>query len=288
MTTWREIALPAEVINARSSPGRDTGVTMVIDNGLGLAASRDVLSVAGGWIDHWKLSFGTSALMPETVLQEKLALIEDAGVLVFPGGTLFESAVYNGHGNDYFEQAAALGFTAVEISEGTIELPTGQRSSYIGKAARAGLTVVSEVGKKDPVGQPGPRKLATQALSDLEAGSDWVVVEGRESGRNVGVFNPAGGVYPQAVETIARHVGNAMDRLVWEAPRKSQQVAFIHRFGPNVNLGNIDPRRVLATEALRAGLRFETLQTAVREKQSGTSDDLGDAPPLGTAFFPTP
>ncbi len=288
MTTWREIALPAEVINARSRPGRDTGLTMVIDSGMGLAASCDVLSVAGGWIDHWKLSFGTSALMPEQVLEEKLALIQDAGILVFPGGTLFESAVLNGHGDGYFERAVEIGFTAVEISEGTIELPAGQRVSYIEKAARAGLTVISEVGKKDPVGQPGPRKLAEQALGDLEAGSEWVVVEGRESGRNVGVFNPAGGVYPQAVETIARHVGEGLVRLVWEAPRKSQQVAFIHRFGPNVNLGNIDPRRVLATEALRAGLRFETLQTVAREQQSGRNDDLGDSRRLGTAFFPTP
>lgn len=288
MRSWHEIAVPAEVIAVRSVPERESGLTMVIDNGLGLGASRDVVEVAGRWIDHWKLSFGTSALMPEEVLRKKLALISSAGILAFPGGTLFESAVLHGHGADYFEKAASLGFTAVEISEGTVILPTCRRLSSITAALRAGLTVITEVGKKDPLEQPSPRKLAEQALRDLEGGARWVVVEGRESGRSVGVFNKAGRVNMKAVETIARHVGQALDRLVWEAPIKSQQVTFIQRFGPNVSLGNIDPNRVLALEALRSGLRFETLQPVVRERQADPGRWQDEASPLGAASFPTP
>ncbi len=287
MTTWQEIALPADVIDARTGREREIGLTMVIDSGLGLTASRDVLSVAGRWIDHWKLSFGTSALMDEDVLAEKLALIKGAGILVFPGGTLFESAVLHDHGEDYFDKAAELGFTAVEISEGTLDLPLDQRLSFIRAAARTGLTVISEVGKKDPLGQPTPRELAEQAVRDLAEGARWVVVEGRESGRAVGVFNNYGGVDLRSVETIAHHAEEALDRLVWEAPIKSQQVTFIQRFGPNVNLGNIHPNRVLATEALRTGLRFETLQTVVRERRSGPAEQ-GQSSPLVRAFFPTP
>ena len=51
-----------------------------------------------------------------------------------------------------------------------------------------------------------------------------------------------------------------MNRLIWEAPLKSQQAALIARFGLNVGLGNIDPRQMLALEALRVGLRFESLK----------------------------
>ena len=203
MPTWQEIAAPGEVIESRMEWDREIGLTMVIDNGLGVAASQDVLSVAGRWIDHWKLSFGTSALMPEEVLKEKLALFSKAGILSFPGGTLFESAVFHGHDEDYFDKAAALGFTAVEISDGTLDLSASRRLSSIKAALAAGLTVISEVGKKDPLGQPTPRQLAEQALMDLEGGARWVVVEGRESGRSVGVFNNTGGVNMEAVETIA-------------------------------------------------------------------------------------
>lgn len=288
MPTWREIGVPAEVVEARLERDPDAGRTMVIDNGLGPAATRDVLSVAGWWIDHWKLSFGTSALMPEETLQEKLAVIRTAGPLVFPGGTLFESAVLNGHADAYFEKAASLGFTAVEISEGTIDLPAGGRMSSIRAAAAAGLTVISEVGKKDPTAQPTPRELAEQALMDLEWGSRWVVVEGRESGRSVGVFSNTGGVDLEAVETIAFHAGEAVGRLVWEAPIKSQQVAFIQRFGPNVSLGNIDPNRVLALEALRTSLRFETLQPLVRRRQHDPGEWEEKTGLLGTVSLPTP
>ena len=261
---------------------------MVIDNGLGLAATRDVLSVSGQWIDLWKLSFGTSALMSEDVLEEKLAVISAAGLVVFPGGTLFESAVLNGHGENYFRQAASLGFTAVEISEGTLDLPAGRRQSSIKAAVEAGLTVISEVGKKDPLGQPTARELAEQAFEDLEWGARWVVVEGRESGKSVGVFGNTGGVNMEAVETLAHHAGPALDRLIWEAPLKNQQVSFIQRFGPNVSLGDIDPTRVLTVEALRASLRFETLQPLVRQRQADPEQWREQTAHLWEAFFPTP
>ncbi len=288
MPTWHEIGVPAEVTESRSNRDPDVGLTMVIDNGLGLSAARDILSMSGRWIDLWKLSFGTSALMPEEVLEEKLAAIRSAGLVVFPGGTLFESAVLNGHGEGYFEKAASLGFTGVEISEGTLDLPASRRMSSIQAAAAAGLTVISEVGKKDPLGQPTPRELAEQALLDLEWGARWVVVEGRESGRGVGVFSNTGGVNLEAVETLALHAGEVLDRLVWEAPLKDQQVALIHRFGPNVSLGNIDPTRVLALEALRANLRFETLQPLVRQRQADPEEWRQQTGHLWEASFPTP
>jgi phosphosulfolactate synthase len=39
----------------RSGRPRDRGVTMVIDTGLGLAATADLVETSGPYIDHWKL-----------------------------------------------------------------------------------------------------------------------------------------------------------------------------------------------------------------------------------------
>ena len=48
------------------------------------------------------------------------------------------------------------------------------------------------------------------------------------------------------------------ERLLFEAPRKEQQVWFVRRLGPDVNLGNITPEDVLSLETIRVGLRSDT------------------------------
>ena len=47
--------------------------------------------------------------------------------------------------------------------------------------------------------------------------------------------------------------------MLFEAPKKEQQVWFIRKYGSNVNLGNIQPEEVIPLETLRLGLRGDTL-----------------------------
>lgn len=243
---------------------------MVIDTGLGVGAVADILSVSGQWIDQWKLSFGTSVFVPEDVLIQKLEMINAAGILTFPGGTLFEAAIVRYHCRDYMKKARELGFLAVEISDGTIDLPSDRRRRVIECGLDAGLEIITEVGKKDPAAQPSPEHLGEMAARDLEWGATWVVVEGRESGTGVGVFDQRGEIDMGAVEKLVEAAGEGASKLVWEAPLKDQQSSLIHRFGINVSLGNIDPGRVLALESLRSGLRFETLRViAGRLQEAG-------------------
>ena len=49
------------------------------------------------------------------------------------------------------------------------------------------------------------------------------------------------------------------ERLLFEAPQKSQQAWFIRHLGPDVNLGNIPPEEVIPLETLRLGLRSDTM-----------------------------
>lgn len=58
---------------------------------------------------------------------------------------------------------------------------------------------------------------------------------------------------------IVNLIGDKQEALIWEAPIKSQQAFFIEKFGANAGLGNIPTDQVLALEALRNGLRFDTL-----------------------------
>lgn len=254
---WQN-TFPQFPLSGHSTKPRRTGCTMLLDKGLGLSQTKDLLELAGDYIDIIKLTFGTSALYPEALLREKIRLIRFYGVDVYPGGTLCEIAILHNQLPAYLRQARELGFSGIEISDGTISLSAPERRRSIGMAKDAGFKVITEVGKKDGTHIPIPQ-MQQIIMDDLEHGADKVVIEGRESGKGVGIFDSEGKVKVREVEELV-HGLNYLDALLWEAPLKSQQVSLIKRFGPNVNLGNIAPDEVLAVEALRYGLRGDTLQ----------------------------
>lgn len=277
-------AIVGNLIGDRTAKPRAAGVTMVMDTGVGLGQLRDTLELAGHCIDHWKFGFGTSVFHEKSTLQDKLEMLAEYDVLTFPGGTLLEVALVERHCRDYMKHAKALGFGAVEISDGTIPMPAFRRKNIIRCALDAGLVPITEVGKKDPRRQPSAAQIAEQALQDLEQGARWVVMEGRESGRAVGIYDDCGRVIDGAVEEIGLLVGEATDRLVWEAPLKEQQSYLIHKFGTNVGLGNIHPGQILAVESLRSRLRFDTLHWVTDELlRSGAWDPAVVEPERGKA-----
>ena len=49
------------------------------------------------------------------------------------------------------------------------------------------------------------------------------------------------------------------EKVIFEAPGKSQQAWFVRQFGADVNIGNVAPASVLALETLRLGLRADTV-----------------------------
>jgi phosphosulfolactate synthase len=254
---WENII--SSMRNSRSAKPRKTGYTMVMDVGKGLIETQSLLEMAGAYIDHWKFGFGTSVFVEKALLQQKLRLLAEHNILTFPGGTLLEVALLEHHCRVYMGQAKALGFQAVEISDGTLPIPRFRRRRIIECALNAGLIPITEVGKKDPKRQPTIDQIAEEVLEDLEWGAASVILEGRECGQGVGVYDDAGNVEDFEVERLVELLGSKIDAVIWEAPLKSQQAFFIEKFGVNVGLGNISPDQVLAVEALRNGLRFDTL-----------------------------
>lgn len=74
--------------------------------------------------------------------------------------------------------------------------------------------------------------------------------------------------------------------MVFEAPQKDQQAWLISRLGADVSLGNVPPGDVLALEALRRGLRGDTIHllTSPRPRAAERLEEPADAdlcpPPL--------
>jgi phosphosulfolactate synthase len=246
----------------RSMKPRTNGFTMVLDKGLGRYAVEDLMATAADYIDFLKFSFGTSAFYDENVLREKVEIATSAGVDVYPGGTFLEVTVWQDRYQAYLDRAKELGFTAIEVSDGTMEMSDAQRADCIKRALDAGFKVVTEVGKKSP-----DEKIAVAAMHrlighDLDLGALFVIVEAREAGKGVGIFDKSGAVDESEVDQIIAGVDD-LDKLMWETPIKNQQQYMIMRFGNNVNLGNIPTTDVLAMEALRQGLRGDTLKRAL-------------------------
>jgi len=242
---------------ARSRKPRTAGRTMVIDKGLGLGAFEDLLQTSGEHIDIIKLGFGTACLYPLPTLLRKIALAGAFDIEIMPGGTFLEIAESRGETERFLKTVADIGFTGVEISEGTIDLGRLRRSELIREARALGLNVYTEFGKKKWGSRIEAEELAETIRIDLACGASMVTVEGRESGTGVGVYDEAGACREEEIGRVLECVEDR-SKIMWETPRKDQQVYFLKRLGPQANLGNIAPEDVLSLEALRRGLRSDT------------------------------
>lgn len=243
----------------RSGKPRERGLTHVFDDGLPPEAVRQMLGTAGAWADVWKLAFGTAYLDP--TLPGKLSVLSAHQVLACVGGTLLEVAWTQGRSSGFLDWAHDAGFPLVEVSNGATEMPASDKRRLI-EAAAGRFTVLSEVGSKDPAAVVSPEDWAKEAAADLDAGARWVIAEARESG-TVGLYRADGSVRDDVVDALVRVVG--LDLLIFEAPRKEQQAWFIRRFGADVNLANVPPGGLLGLEALRVGLRADTIGARSRD-----------------------
>jgi len=239
---------------------RQQGLTMVLDRCQGLQATEDLLNLTGDYIDQIKLSFGTSVFLDEAYLRQKIELVRARQIDIYPGGTLMEAMLVHGVYPQYVRRAKVLGFNALEISDGTIEMTRQTRNEAIKRALDAGLKVITEVGKKDPAQVIAPQVLCDQIAGDLAVGAEKVIIEARESGQGIGIYDATGLVRQDELTAIVSCLGDSRGDIIWEAPRQRQQAALILRCGANVNFGNVKPRDVLGLEALRCGLRFETFR----------------------------
>lgn len=242
----------------RISKPRKNGITMMLDKGMGLNAVNDLMEVSGEFIDLAKFGWGTSALHDRDLIKNKAEMYLSYDVIPYPGGTLFELAYLKNKFDEFLNEADKLGFKAVEISDGSINISPEDRIASISRAKEQGFLVISEVGKKDPFedGKLDIEDRVDLINFDIDAGADRVLIEAREGGKDIGIYDGAGNVKEDELEALAKIDGK---KLIWEAPLKNQQMYLILKFGANVNLGNIAPEEVTALETMRRGLRGDTL-----------------------------
>jgi phosphosulfolactate synthase len=260
---------------ARPPKPRTEGLTHVIDPGLTAAEARGLMESAGEYVDLVRLGWGSAYVTRD--LDEKIARYREHGVPVMLGGTMTELAWLRGKVDDLRGWIGRLGLEHVEVSSGTVAIPSEAKLDLIRTLARD-LTVFAEVGEKDPQALIAPYRWVQMIRESLEAGAHMVVCEGRASG-DAGMYRPDGEARTGLIDEIAHEVDPA--RLIFEAPLKHQQVWFIRHFGPAVNLGNVRPEDAISLETLRVGLRADTLTLFHGRAEAAVPASTGE-PPLST------
>ncbi|MFW6385198.1 MAG: phosphosulfolactate synthase, partial [Halodesulfurarchaeum sp.] len=232
-------------VNERPDKPRERGITEIRGpyyDPMGPRELRDIFETMGWYVDIYKFSGGSFALMPEDAVEEIIDVCHEYDVKVSTGGYVENVLVRdNDKVEDYFEEAERLGFDIVELSSGFLAIDTDDM-------VRMTETVVENYdldpkpeinvqfgagGASDPEdlegqGQQEPQQAIEEGRRHLEAGANLLMVE-------------AEGITEEVVEwrtDVAHEIATGLgpENLVFEAPAPEMFEWYIKNFGPNVNL----------------------------------------------------
>jgi phosphosulfolactate synthase len=244
----------SEILDADRRKPHQVGQTMVIDR---LAQpATETLGLLGNYVDTVKLGWGLPFLLDEEDLAERVKWYRQNGVSVSNGGTLLEICVTKGKEDLALSRIAKAGFDTLELSEGVIDLSNYVKKKVAEFAHSHNMKLNVEVGRKNPKNQLSLEETVSRVEQASDYQPDLVIIEGRETGRSVGIYDDIGQVKWDWVTRLEEV--DQPSRLMFEAPQEQQQTELIIHVGPRVNLGNVDLRSVGALETQRQGLRGDT------------------------------
>lgn len=243
----------------RTTGNRTYGLTSVVDFGTPIGELKIILDDYSQFIDIAKIGIGSAFVTPN--IKEKVGLYREYNIKPYCGGTLFEKCYYQNKLSEYRSYLHDLGIEWVEVSNGTLDIPLHERLHIISQF-RQDFHVISEVGSKDCDKDMPISEWRNEIKLLLEAGCDYVITEGRDSGTS-GIYQKCGTIKSELIQELLRDIDH--NKIIFEAPTAKHQMYFIKEIGPNVNLGNVKLADVLVLEAQRCGLRSETFYLEEQE-----------------------
>ncbi len=208
-----------------------------------------------------KISMACWMIAKESATRQKISAAKKHHVPTVTGGGPFEIAVAMGELPAYLDLCADMGVNRIECGEGFTSLPHKPRK-IVQMAHDRGMEVQFELGKKHtgPFTSTAIEVLIDQGREWLDSGADQLVVEARESARNVGLFDGTGTFNPDFADRLAEAFG--LDTVMYEAPNKPSQFALLDHFGRAVHLCNVRLEEVLRVEIYRRGLHSDAFSKA--------------------------
>ena len=230
--------------------------TSPFDPGYDPATLESHLEQSSHLMSLLKISMACWIVANENATRKKVAAAKRYGVPTVTGGGPFEVAVAQGQLPAYLDLCADIGVTRIECGEGFTEM--NMKAADVIKMAEArGLDVQFELGKKHDGAftDDGVTQLIEQGQRWLDAGALQLVVEARESAKEVGLFDDSGNLNRAYADRFANTFG--FRTVIFEAPNKPSQFALLNHFGREVHLCNVRLEEVLRVEIYRRGLHSD-------------------------------
>ncbi len=238
----------------RTGKPRNAGTTMVLDR---IAyGTTEVVEYLSDYIDTVKIGWGIPFLLDAKMLSRRISFYREHAIHVSNGGTMLEIAVSKGRHMQALSALKEQGFNTIELSEGIIDIPSATKSKIAEFARSNGMRLHVEIGRKDPNNQLSLDETAEGVERSLDLSPDAVIIEGRETGRGVEIYDETGTIKWDWVERLLGVSRPSL--LMFEAPLEKQQTELILHMGREVNLGNVSFASVAALETQRQGLRGDT------------------------------
>ena len=238
----------------RISRPRPNGITSILDRLRTL--NSEELEYLAPYFDIAKIGWGLPLLLSRERVRERVKRYHDVAIEVSTGGTLLEYAVVHNRVGQMLDEARELGFDLVEISSGIIELSRVQIERLADQVRQRNLDFMIEVGKKDPQHQLSLKETNAQIAHARTLRPRRVIIESRESGRGVGIYDTDGAIKWDWVRSITAE--HPPESLLFEAPMEAQQIQLLRELGAEANLGNVSLASVAPLATERLGLRGDT------------------------------
>ena len=253
--------------------------TSPFDPGYDPATFESHLDQSAHLMSILKISMACWIVAKEAATRRKVAAAKSHHVPTVTGGGPFEVAVAQGQLTAYLDLCADIGVTRIECGEGFTEM-TLKAADVVKMATNRGLEVQFELGKKHggAFTDNGVTQLIEQGQRWLDAGALQLVVEARESAKEVGLFDDSGNLNCGYADRFAEAFGLQM--VMFEAPNKPSQFALMNHFGREVHLCNVRLEELLRVEIYRRGLHSdafakENLRPVAPNRVSRTPESLG-------------
>ena len=224
------------------------------------------LEQSGHLMELLKLSMACWQIADITSTKNKIAAAHAHNVKVGVGGGPFEIAQTFGKMSEYLDLCSDLKIDRIEAGEGftNIKLSPNQ---IINECNKRNLEVQFELGEKHKgtFDSNTVELLIKQGMQWLDSGAKQLVIEARESGEDIGLFNYKGDLNTIGAERFVNAFG--IDNVCFEAPNKSSQFKLLNHFGPDIHISNVRLEELLRIEIYRRGLHSDAfLQTKLRPK----------------------
>jgi len=248
-------------LNERESKPREKGITEIRGpyyDPMGPRQLQDILDTMGEWVDIYKFSGGSFALMPRDVVQELNAVCHQYDVQVSTGGFV-EHVLLRDYDKveAYVEEAKELGFDIVEISSGFLAIDVDDLVELTELVQDHGLKAKPEINVQFGAGGAStveelaaegtidPSQAIAEANRQLDAGAYKIMVESE------GITERVTDWRTDVAFAIAEGVG--VENCVFEAADPQVFEWYIKHFGPEVNLF-VDNSQIVELECMRSGL----------------------------------